>query len=272
MNKKEKKAGIILTISAIIFIVIFLLIAKLVDLNSKNGIIVILSFFIYLALALWVGSFLNKTTNKFLKILIYIFSFPLSFFFLILQFGAPFISVLMHLIFYIVISAVPALLVIIGLREFGLSDISYEKRLFLLLTITTIVSVAFNKYILKIILKFSPIIINKPEQGDTVEIIKLTKYIFSLGNIRFMIYFLYFVFLFFFSLAYLDDDIVFKNKQVDYAILQAFLVFLAFDNVIINSKNIKLLPSIILKMMWNIFEYDAVEEMKKRNENEKNED
>lgn len=143
--------------------------------------------------------------------------------------------------------------------------------MFLMLTTVSIILVGLNKYLLRFVLRYSPVFTQNKGRNDTLELIKLTEYIFNPNNIRFIIYLLYFIFLFFFSLSYLDERSVFENKLLDNAILQAFLVFLAYDSIRINSKDIKLLPSIILARMWNIFKYDATEENNKK-EDIRNED
>lgn len=270
MDKKEKKAGIILAIVAVIFIAIFAVSMKFIDLNSKKGLIIFFSFLLYLPLAFWIGSLTNKKTNKIIKVLIYLFCSPLAVIYVVLKFSYPFISICMNFIFYIVVAFIPTL--IIGyLDKLNIIDISYEKLMFLMLTTVSIILVALNKYLLKFVLRYSPVFTKNEGRKDTLELIKLTEYIFNPNNIRFVIYLLYFIFLFLFSLAHLDEKFIFENKLLDNAILQAFLVFLAYDSIRINSKNIKLLPSIILNRMWNVFKYDVTEENNKK-ENVENKD
>lgn len=77
----------------------------------------------------------------------------------------------------------------------------------------------------------------------------------------------------FFSVAYLRGESVYNNKLLDNSILQAFLVFLAYDSIRINSKDIKLLPSIILSRFWRAFTYDVtINEDEQKNENHNKEE
>lgn len=272
MEKKEKKAGVILIIGFIIFILIFVIPVHFIDLNSKNGIYLLLLFFGYLVLSFWIGSLENKTTNRFLKWLIYIFTAPMAVIYFVLKFGLPFMTVILNFILYLILSFVPVLF--IGfLNKTKIILISHEEFIFWSLTIATIISVTCNKYILKFIIKHSPAFTNNRHGKDTIELKELTKYIFNPNNIRFLIYFLYFIFMLFFSVAYLRGESVYSNKLLDNSILQAFLVFLAYDSIRINSKDLKLLPSKILSKFLRVFTYDETKNVEKQeSENLNNED
>lgn len=130
-----------------------------------------------------------------------------------------------------------------------------------------------NKYILKFILKHSPAFTNDRNGKATIEMKELTKYIFNPNNVRFLIYFLYFIFMLFFSVFYLRGESVYNNKLLDNSILQAFLVFLAYDSIRINSKDIKLLPSIILSRFWRAFtDNETINEDEQKSENHNKEE
>lgn len=68
----------------------------------------------------------------------------------------------------------------------------------------------------------------------------------------------------FFSVAYLRGESVYNNKLLDNSVLQAFLVFLAYDSIRINSKDIKLLPSKILSRFLRVFIYDEIKNADKQ--------
>lgn len=266
---KEKKAAVILIIGFIIFVLIFIIPVHFINLNSENGIYVFLIFLVYMFMSFWIGSLATKTTNQFLKWLIYILIAPMAVIYFVMKYSMPFITVIFNFILYVGISFVPILL--IGfLNKMKIILISHEEFIFWSLTIATIISVMCNKYILKFILKHSPAFTNNRNGKDTIEMKELTKYIFNPNNIRFLIYFLYFIFMLLFSVAYLRGESVYNKKLLDNSILQAFLVFLAYDSIRINSKEIKLLPSIILSRFWRAFIYDETlneDEQKSENQN-----
>ena len=218
-------------------------------------------------LSFWIGSLGNKTTNKFLKWLINIFTVPMAVIYIVLKYSMSYMTVILNFILYVAISFIPVSL--IGfLNKTKIILIAHEEFIFWSLTIATIISVMCNKYILKIILKHSPAFTNNRHGKDTIELKELTKYILNPNNIRFLIYFLYFIFLLFFSVAYLRGESINNNKLLDNSILQAFLVFLAYDSIRINSKEIKLSPSLILSRFWRVFTYDeTLNDEEKKSEN-----
>lgn len=58
-----------------------------------------------------------------------------------------------------------------------------------------------------------------------------------------------------------------KNEIIDYAVMQAFLVFLAFDNIRINSKEVKIVASKLLEKFIFIILGDDMENEGCNNEN-----
>lgn len=60
---------------------------------------------------------------------------------------------------------------------------------------------------------------------------------------------MYFIFIIVYSIKTLDNRTVLNNEIIDYAVMQAFLVFLAFDNIRINSKEVKILASKLLEKL-----------------------
>lgn len=140
---KEKKAGVILIIGFIIFIVIFVIPVHFINLNSKNSLYVLILFIVYIFLSFWIGSLENKTTNKFFKWLIYIFTAPMAVVYFVMKFSLPFITVILNFIIYLTISFAPV--VFIGLlNKTKVILISHEEFIFWSLTIATIISVTCN--------------------------------------------------------------------------------------------------------------------------------
>ncbi len=260
LDKKEIKAAILLGLLTVVFAFIFWLSNRFIDINSNSGFITISIFLVYSILTLWIGSYIKESTNKILKILVIIISFPFLVVFLILKFSHPFIAVILNLIYYLFFSLIIPASAILILKKLELVNISYEIGVFIVLTISTIVSVSMNKYLMKFINKYSPAIKKDSKSEDNIEIIKLVEYLFTPNNVRFTIYLLYFVYLIILSIKYLENESLFKTASTDMAILQAFLVFLAYDSIRINSRDIKALPSVILRAILKIQTHDNSKE------------
>ena len=220
-----------------------------------------------MVLSFRIGSLENKTTNKFLKWLIYIFSAPMAVVYFILKFSMPFMTLILNSLLYLTISLAPVLLIGL-LNKTKIILISHEELVFWSLTIATIISIQFNKYILKFILRHSLAFTINRNGKDTIELKKMTKYIFNPDNIRFLIYLLYFIFMLFYSVKHLRGESINNYKLLDNSILQAFLVFLAYDSIRINSKDIKLLPSIILIRLLRAYTHEeTINEEEPKSEN-----
>lgn len=260
LDKKEIKASVLLGLLTVVFVFIFWLSNSFIDINSKSGFIIILLFLVYSILTFWIGSYIKESTNKILKILIIIISLPVLVIFFILKFSHPFIAVILNLIYYLFFSLIIPIGAIFILKKLNFANISYEIGVFIVLTVGTIVSVSMNKYLMKLIYRYSHAIKKDSKSEDNIEIIKLVEYLFTPNNVRFTIYLLYFVYLVVFSIKYLENESLFKTALTDIAILQAFLVFLAYDSIRVNSKDIKALPSVILKAILKIQTHDNSKE------------
>lgn len=249
-NKKEKTYAIILILGTIVSIILFMLFYYLLVFSENHLILKIFILCTYIILGLWANYKIDKSSNKLLKITVYILTFPLAIIYLTVEFINPFMTMMINLIIYLVICLLPMMIFAI-LMKLDLIHLSHEIIIFITLTIITIVAVTFNKYIVQLILKHSPAFKHK-DDIETKEMSDLTKYLFSPNNIRFIIYLAYFIFIFFYSLAYIDSSSL-NKKLLDNSILQAFLVFLAYDSIRINSKDIKILPSYVLHKVMNVF-------------------
>jgi hypothetical protein len=216
-----------------------------------------LSFLKYLALYFLgyiISIFLyKKFPNKTVEIITTIFSLPLILISSLFKISNPITSLLTNAFFYFLLSLLfPGLLVII-LNKLSILNLSRESLFFIIFTCGTIISITFNKILLKITYKISPAIKNNSENEENKNLIKLSEYLITPSNIRFLIYLFYFIYLCYFSLKTLETNSPFTTKNMDNALMQAFLVFVAFDCLRINSKNIVFSPSTMLIKILNIF-------------------
>lgn len=260
MNKKEIKATLILIVSFFIFIALSVILVTKVNLNSRTGIICLIIFLIYLILAFALSSRFGKSNNKIIIALLYIFCFPAAVIHFISQFINPFLVVILNFFMYLALSSIPAI-VVLELNKVMNIHILREKSIFILFASVSIIAVFLNRRILKFICKWSTAIRNQSEV-QAIKSIKLTQDLFNRENVRFVIYLLYFLFLIFYSWSYLNG----VEEITYFAIMQAFLAFLAFDSIVVNSKKISTMASNILLKMVEIFISDAEEDVEKDGE------
>lgn len=176
---------------------------------------------------------------KLIKILTLVISFPI----LILKIVEPLNIVASNILFYLVTSTLIPSLLYYFLETF----LSYQSRLFILIISSILISLVFNRTLLRLIYTFSADGI-KHEDSKRIKLAKmrLTYYTLRKTSITFYIYLAYFIYIFIYSLYFLNNKSIFLSKEVDNAVMQAFFVFIAFDNLKLNVKTSYIRPSLVL--------------------------
>lgn len=245
-KKKEIKAGIILLGILLLSIIIIYLFSMSMEKIGK----VLIG---YLILFISVSILSSRLSNKFIKVMNLIISFPFAIIYVILKFSMPVSSTILHgFIYFVIVIFLPLVFMKIN-SHFEFLPLSKENYIFITLTFSSIVSIVFYKYIIEFVFKFSPIGLNDPQKAEKLKLKELIEYLITPQNIRFLIYSLYFVYLCIFSFKYFERKSFFETELIDAAIMQAFLAFLAFDSLRMNSKEIKILPTILLKKILESF-------------------
>ena len=147
---------------------------------------------------------------------------------------------------------------------FEVVELTKENYLFITVTFSSIFSILLHKRIIKFF--NTTLLLGISKSTNKIELKKLNEYIFAPQNIRFFIYSIYFGFLSIYSYSHLVNKSLFNTEIIDDAIMQAFLVFLAFDSLRINSNKIKFLPTIILERILKSSIYDEEQEKNKYKE------
>lgn len=248
-KKKEIKAGIIL----LGLIMLSTILTYLFSLTTEKIGIFLLGYLFLFVITNIVSS---KIENKSIKILFEVIASPMAIFYFIGKFYLPVSTIILHSIIYVLVVTFLPLIFIKTNNYFEILNISSENYIFITLTFASIFSILFHKQIIEFVYIVSPMGANKSNNTEKLKLKELTEYVITPQNIRFSLYSLYFVYLCIFSIKYLDQKSFFETELVDGAIMQAFIVFLAFDSLIANSKEVKLLPSILLKKILESFFYE----------------
>lgn len=187
--------------------------------------------------------FKNKGVSKITSIIL----FPAG---LLLTFGTvfiPFMTIFIHLIFYFLIAFATPLIIIQGLNHFELLSFLKEPTVFFIrITLSVFISVLFNHQIRHLLYLVSPVRIKNSKKLKPFELDKLTDYLISEKNIRFLIYSLYFVSLIAINISELQGFSLTETATFDKAILQSFIAFIAFDRVLSLLKDLEFKPSTFL--------------------------
>lgn len=235
---KEIKATIII-IAAISVIIFFSKIEM--DLH-----ILMYSLAIYLIILTILYIFSTQYKIKYLDKVIYVIVIPISIIVVIITILIPFWIILIHTIFYFAIAYSIPTLIYKGLTYLNFLDFLTEPTAqYLTITIFVILSVLLNSTLRKIINLISPARVVSSEKMKPYELDKLTDYVLSMNNVRFLIYSGYIVVLLISNYNYfqsINEDI---NLDYDNVVLQSFATFLAFDTAFIYIKNVDFKPSIL---------------------------
>jgi len=236
---KEIKAIFILLIAVVVFSAIGILFNFI--LTNKILRDISIGYFI-LFIILFTSTFFIK--NKIYQKVVNFILFPVAVLYALLIVLIPIGTLIMHALFYFGITAVIPIIIFKLLIFFKiLPPLNPEFIIYLEITLVVFLSVLFNYQVRKLIYKFSPARIHTSEKLKPFGLDKLTDYLLSESNIRFIIYFLYVVLLFIINFYKFQNKSLFENLNYDQAILQSFITFIGFDRALTLLKQLDFKPS-----------------------------
>ncbi|MDR3273151.1 MAG: hypothetical protein LBT29_06705 [Flavobacteriaceae bacterium] len=217
----------------------------------------IIEFFLgYVVIFVILSTVANKMDNSILKKIAQLFSLPLSIIYLILRIGLPTVVLLLNAIFLFLLTfgiPVISMVQIETIFEIGLKR---PTMIFLAMTFASISAVYISKYLLKFILKWSSVTMDSYRERFQ----ELTTLFYHKNNILFFIYACYFIYLGITAFLKVQCGIPFFSIEIDIAILQSFLVFLAFSNMISKFQDVRFAPQAILILYAKIIFGDKKKE------------
>jgi hypothetical protein len=251
----ERKSGLILLGIVFVAVAFMMLSAKMLDGQSTNF-AWLLVFVGYIGFVLLLVIVKEKLQCKAIDLLIRIVFFPLSVVGAILSVLTPSITIFFYLILMIVFSAFVPAMVLTLLDVTGVYHCSENQKIYLLVNFISIGVLLFYKQFIRI---FSYVELGHASSStseDKKALREFVIYVITESNVRFLIYSVFFLFLITFSWDALSMNPITNSDNTDYAILQAFLTFLALDRVLLYSKNVtfratdalnKMLDTVLIK-------------------------
>ncbi len=246
--KELKAVGILLimTTAAICFLLVSAyLIDSLAELGVWGPSIGIVSL-LFISIA---ANFLHKKIpNRLTNIIALIFSLPIGIVLILFNLFFPVIIIFMTIGLTGVILIFPTFSFFKILDFFNLYFLKPEFQTYIQFSLSFILLLLFNVQIKKILIYLIAVNENMKRWMEEYKYRAIIDYIFNLKNIRFFIYSFYLVFFIYYSLEFVGKlNNVPSGKEN--AILQSFLTFLAFDQLIPILKKARLKPSVILLMV-----------------------
>lgn len=250
MKKKELFKEIKSTAILVIIVVIISATSSFLD-NKAFQKVFITSLFVYISTTIFlhiIGSYLkNKYFNKFTSII----SFPFGIIYATLLVLIPFISLIIHVIFYFGIAFLIPELLYKGLNYLHLIDfITKPTTFYLKITLTVFISVILNPLLRGIVYSVSPIMHKSSQKLNPYELDKLTDYFLSTDNVRFFVYGFYVLALLTTNYFNFQGDSLSSNIETDKSILQSFVTFIALDRTFALMKQLDFKPSGLLSKIY----------------------
>ena len=241
LYKEIKATTIIVSVIGVIFLLIYSL------KNEKFQNFFWISFLVYFAttvLLFLISTFIkNKYLDKVTSFLLY----PLGIIYIILTVIMPFYSLLGHLLLYFGIAFFIPEILYRALSYFHLIDfINEPTAIYLRITLTVFICVLLNPIIRDLVYRISPERPKPSEKLKPYEIHEMTNYFLSNNNIKFFVYGIYVVVLLMTNIFNLQGKSLNNEIEIDKAVLQSFVTFIAFDRAITLMKQLDFRPSVLL--------------------------
>ena len=176
----------------------------------------------------------EKWPNKFFKTFSFFINVFLAFFGILFNIGIPLVIIILAFFIIALFTFGIPLLFLLMLKEFNILLLEKETIIFVSLTLGAIL--CSNSYkSSKTIIHLFPTIFDRKSYKE-----ELAVYLVHPSNVVFVLYLAYLLYLGITGYLYIEEGIYLISEKMDAAILKAFLVYVAFTNMITKSKDIEL--------------------------------
>lgn len=202
---------------------------------------------IYILLCILLYQINRKFKNKVFDFVTQAIMLPFSLLYGFVTVAIPILSTQIYLFAYLGLSFfIPLVLYRIDERLF-ITGLKEETWSYLIITSGVIIATLLHKQITFLTFKLIPFLARKSEKMNRVKLVELCEYIVSKNNIKLVIYSLFFIALIVFNILSLQQNSYFDNPNIDEAILQSFVTYIALERILTNLKLTEFRPSELLK-------------------------
>jgi hypothetical protein len=199
----------------------------------------------------------KRSKNPMVNFLYRVITLPLRMITGFIPVALPYFVLQIHLFIYLFVSAALPLSFFVLDKIAKVSDLKITTYIYLIVTFIVITATMMNKQVKHLTYLFSPVRLYRTNIVKRLEFNQLTDYFLSENNIKFIIYFCYFLYLLVFNLFTFQEHSFYSNPLMDRAILQSFITFLALERLISNLKELDFKPSGMLKLLLTSITGDA---------------
>lgn len=239
------------TIIIISVIVFYFSGSVMIPTENGSGLKMVVCLISYICLIYLFNWLEQKFPNKFLKTINFIIVLPAAIFTVLYQLTIPSITLIFNVILFLLVSLLIPLFLIKVNTYLEIFNLTTSTEVFIVLSLIAIISLTFHKQILNFLYKYGPSRLKDSKKMKKYNLEEIIEYVVNKENIRFMIYTVFFIYLVIFSFQLLQEESIFEVKEIDKAVLQSFLCFLAYDRLLLNSSRFILLPSVLLNKFLN---------------------
>lgn len=191
------------------------------------------AFIGYIVFFMLIQHWLGNSKNKVLKVASFVVCIPMGVLYLWLNLIEPIMTIIVSLLFTIGFAlGIPAFMLMLSREMLGL-DVTTPTIVFLSLSVGSIICVFFSNLITWLIKTKSPLRNWGNHKYEAVRE-ELALYIVDPTNINFLVYLVYLIFLAVSGFMHFQYSATLVDKDINDAVLKAFLVFIAYSNVVKN--------------------------------------
>ncbi len=249
-TKKELTSTLIFLVTNVVIIMLCFFINFLI-VNSSKVSYLFLKMILYFILCFMAFQINKKYKTKFLNAITNIILSPLYLFALFLAIGIPVISIQMSMYLYLAFSFILPMILFRIDENYHITILNFETWVYLITTFGVISAFIFHKQIRFVVYKILPFNAGKSEKLKGFNLVELNNYVLSENNVRFVIFSLYLVYLITINFWGLQGNSFYENPNVDKAVLQSFVTFVAFDRVLAAFKINEFRPSGLINNLKN---------------------
>lgn len=217
--------------------------------GSKNFPWLLLKGLVILAISSAISAALSKHQRT--KRLSVIFALPLSIVFFLLNMGMPIMAIFVDLIVIIVSTALPTMTIMLFFTKVLNFEIANSTMVFVTLVISSFLTVYAPSYI-KGVINFVPFVNHTEGSKGKESIADFMRYVYDSNLVNFLINCIYVVLFGIVCLKKYQGMGPLINTAIDDAIMNAFVVFLAFEGVKSSYKKIRLRSGAFLDKLLRI--------------------
>lgn len=251
-TKNEIYSIIIIFLTNILIVGLSFLFMWLINHSSKVDYL-FLKILIYIFICIIIFQINKRFKTLFVDIIANIIYLPITILALFTLIALPVLSVQISIFSYLGLSFLIPMIAYRIDEYYQLTILNFETWVYIIITSGIMIAFSFHKYLSFLVNKIVSIMHQKSERIKNLKLIELNNFVISINNIKFTIFFLYMIYLIATNLMALQNKSFYENPNIDKAVLQSFVTFVAIDRILTTIKQTEFKPSKLLEILKSSF-------------------